>query len=133
MNVATFLTTASVMNQTTIELKSLEFYARHGLLPEEAALGQRFSIDLNLRLSDGLQFQSDEIDTTINYALVYERVKDIFLGQRFNLLEAAAETIAIDLLENFPLLAEVSIKICKPAVPVDCICEHFAVEIMRCR
>jgi dihydroneopterin aldolase len=121
------------MNQTTIELKSLEFYARHGLLPEEAALGQRFCIDLNLRLNDGLQFQSDDIAATINYALVYERVKDIFLGHRFNLLEAAAEAIVLDLLKNFPLLAEVSIKIRKPSVPVDCICEHFAVEITRCR
>ncbi len=121
------------MNQTTIELKSLEFFARHGLLPEEATLGQRFSVDLKLRLVDGLQFESDDISTTINYAQVYERVKNIFLGHRFNLLETAAETIVIDLLENFPLLAEVSIKIRKPSVPVDCICEHFSVEITRCR
>lgn len=121
------------MNKTKIELKSLEFYARHGLLPEEAALGQRFSIDLNLRLADGLQFQSDDIEATINYALVYERVKDIFLSRRFNLLEAAAEAIAVDLLDNFPLLTQVTVKIQKPSVPVDCICQYFAVEINRCR
>ena len=60
-------------------------------------------------------------------------MKDIFLGQRFNLLEAAAEAILIDLLDHFPLLAEVTIKIRKPSVPVDCICEYFAVEITRCR
>lgn len=121
------------MNQTIIELKSLEFYARHGLLPEEAALGQRFCIDLNLRLADGLQFQSDDIATTINYAQVYQQVKEVFLGRRFNLLEAAAEAIAINLLDNFPLLIEVTVKIRKPSVPVDCICQHFAVQITRCR
>ncbi|MGC6456569.1 MAG: dihydroneopterin aldolase [Coraliomargaritaceae bacterium] len=121
------------MNQTTIELKSLEFYAHHGLLPEEATLGQRFCIDLSLRLTDGLLFESDGIASTINYAQVYERVKDLFLGQRFNLLEAAAEAIAVDLLDHFSLLAEVRIKIRKPSVPVDCICEYFAVEITRCR
>ncbi len=121
------------MNITTIELKELEFYAYHGLLAEEATIGQRFRLDLALRLKDGLEFQSDSIAATINYADVYERVKALFLGQRFNLLEAAAEAIASDLLEHFPRVVKVTLKIMKPSVPVDCHCRHFAVEITRCR
>ena len=112
------------MNQTTIELKSLNF-ARHGLLLKKQ-LWANTSCGSELRLADGLHLSRRHF-TTINYAQVYERVKNIFWAIALTCWEAA-ETIVIDLLENFPLLAEVSIKIRKPSVPVDCICV-FSVKL----
>ena len=46
------------MNTTTIEIKDLACYAYHGVLAEEARLGQRFKLDLRLKLVDGLSFAS---------------------------------------------------------------------------
>ena len=55
------------MNKTKIELKNLAFFARHGVLEEEAKLGQRFKVDVLLRLVDGLRFEDDSPQRTVNY------------------------------------------------------------------
>jgi dihydroneopterin aldolase len=121
------------MNKTKIELKDLAFFARHGVLQEEAALGQRFKVDVRLRLIDGLKFTADTTEATVNYAEVYAAVESTFTGRRFNLLESAAEAVAINILERFKKVVEVSVKVKKPSVPVDCICEYFSAEVTRCR
>lgn len=121
------------MNKTSIELKDLAFYAYHGALPQEADLGQRFKVDVHLRLIDGLDFSADRPECTVNYVEIYEVVREAFLVKRYQLIEAAAESIAVALLGHFSRVQEVTIKVKKPSVPVDSICEHFAVEVNRCR
>jgi len=121
------------MNKTTIELKDLAFYAYHGVLAEEASMGQRFKVDVHLRLVDGLDFAADTPACTVNYADVYAVVKAVFTGRRYHLLETAAEAMAAAVLEAFDKVAEVAVKVKKPSVPVDCICEYFSVEVTRCR
>ena len=121
------------MNKTTIELKDLAFYAYHGVLEDEAKLGQRFKVDVNLRLVDGLEFAADDPECTVNYVDVYEVVKMSFVGKRYNLIESVAEAISVAVLDRFEKVADVTVKVKKPAVPVDCICEYFSVEVMRCR
>ena len=127
------LITAYVMNKTKIELKDLAFYAHHGVLEEEARLGQRFRVDLSLRLIDGLKFAADDPECTVNYVAVFDAVKETFEGKRYNLLESAAEAVAVAILERFKKVVEVSVKVKKPSVPVDCICEYFSAEVTRCR
>ncbi|MEN8662359.1 MAG: dihydroneopterin aldolase [Lentimonas sp.] len=122
------------MKQTTsLELKDLAFFARHGALPEEAKLGQRFKLDVRLKLVDNLMYEDDCIEGAVNYAEVYEVVKEVFTGFRFNLLERAAEVIACEILDRFEKVVEVSVNVKKPSVPVDCICEYFSAEVTRCR
>ena len=121
------------MNKTKIELKGLAFYAYHGVLKAEEELGQRFRVDVLLRLESGLDFESDHTDTTVNYVDVYELVKEIFTGARFNLIERCADVICREVLKRFDKVVEVSVKVEKPSVPVDCICDHFAAEVSRCR
>ncbi|HKK19304.1 MAG TPA: dihydroneopterin aldolase [Opitutales bacterium] len=121
------------MNKTKIKLKDLAFFAHHGVLQEEAEIGQRFKVDVTLRLIDGLKFSPDTPDCTVNYVDVYAAVKETFTGRRFNLIESAAEAIAAVILERFKKVVEVTVKVKKPAVPVDCICEYFSAEVTRCR
>jgi len=121
------------MNKTKIELVGLAFYARHGVLPEEASLGQRFLVDVRLSLVDGLEFSEDRPECTVNYVAVHDLIQEIFIGQRFQLIERAAEAIAAAILDRFEKVAEVAVRVKKPSVPVDCICEYFAAEVIRCR
>ncbi|MEO0510702.1 MAG: dihydroneopterin aldolase [Verrucomicrobiota bacterium] len=121
------------MNKTKIEIKNLALYARHGVLKEEAELGQRFKIDVTLKLIDGLEFETDLTECTVNYVEVYTAVKEAFEKKRFNLIESSAEAIAISVLERFEKVREVTVKVKKPSVPVDCICEYFSAEVTRCR
>lgn len=121
------------MNKTKIELRNLAFFARHGVLQQEAQLGQRFKVDVWLTLVDGLEFEADCPTQTVNYVQVYAAVKEVFEGQRFNLIERAATVIATEMLERFDKVVEVTICVKKPSVPVECICDYFAAEVTRCR
>ena len=121
------------MNKTKIELKNLAFFAWHGVLVEEAKLGQRFKVDVLLTLVDGLEFEDDTPEQTVNYVEVYDVVKEIFTGFRFNLIERSAEVIATEILDRFDKALEVTVKVKKPSVPVDCICDYFSAEVTRCR
>lgn len=122
-----------VMHQTKIELKNLAFFARHGLMKEEAALGQRFRVDVQVQLNGSLNLESDTSEETINYVELYATVKEIFEGTRFNFIESCADAIARELLKRFEKAIEVTVVVKKPSVPVDCICDYFSAEVTRCR
>ena len=121
------------MNKTTIELKGLIFYAYHGALQAESELGQRFKVDVSLRLVDGLDFKDDNTEVTVDYSRVYLTVKSIFTESRFQLIERAAEAIAFELLSQYKKIVEVRVRVDKPSVPVPCACDSFAVEVVQCR
>ena len=121
------------MNKTKIELKNLVFFAYHGVLEEEAMLGQRFNVDVLLMLKGGLEFEADTTDQTVNYVEVYALVKEIVEGRRFNLIERLAEAVGRGILQNFDKVIEVTIRVRKPSVPVDCACDYFSVEVTQCR
>lgn len=121
------------MQRTKIELKNLAFFGRHGLLPEEAKLGQRFRLDVTVQLEPDLPLETDEADATLNYVELHDVVKAVFEGTRFNFIESCADAIAREILERFEKAIEVTVTVKKPSVPVDCICDYFAAEVTRCR
>ena len=121
------------MQSTKIELKELVFFAQHGVLAEEAALGQRFRVDVVASLDPSLDLTQDRPESTVNYVELFETVQAIFTEQRFNLIESAADAMAGAILEQFPKVQSVTVKVKKPSVPVDCICDYFAAEVTRCR
>ena len=122
------------MKQTTkIELKGLEFFAYHGVLPEEVRLGQQFSVDVVLSLDPDMQFESDAVESTVNYAEVFALVEAIFTGERFNLIERAAEAIAERVLADFERVREVGVTVRKPAAPLPGVFDYCSAEVTRCR
>ena len=119
--------------RTEIELKGLELFAYHGVLPEEAQLGQRFSLDVILKLESDLYFESDSVESTVNYAEVYALVEAVFTGDRYNLIERVAEVIAERVLGDFERVCEVRVKVRKPSAPLPGIFDYCSAEVTRCR
>lgn len=120
------------MQTTKIEMRELVFFARHGVLPEEATLGQRFRLDVVAEIGP-VDLSHDDPEATVNYVELYGLVESIFTGQRFNLIEAAAEAIALAALDRFAKVLTITVRVKKPSVPVDCVCDYFAAEVTRCR
>lgn len=116
-----------------IIMKNLGFYGYHGVLPEENTLGQRFFIDIEMYVDLKKSGLSDNVSDTINYAQVYEIVKDIAENKRYNLIEALAENIACIVLDQFKDIVEIIVNIRKPEAPVRGIFDYFGVEIRRKR
>ncbi|MBC1828298.1 dihydroneopterin aldolase [Listeria seeligeri] len=116
-----------------IYLNELAFYGYHGVLSEENKLGQKFIISLVLGLSTKKAGISDNVNDTVSYADVYETVKEIAEGKPFKLIEALSEKIATEVLVNYPLLNEVTVKLIKPNPPIPGHYHSVAVEIERKR
>lgn len=114
-----------------IRLQGLEFYGYHGVLTEEKELGQRFIIDLELKMNLTEAGTKDQIDKTINYAEVYQKVKGIAEGDSYDLIEAVAEEIADRLLMDYSMLEVVAVKVKKPEVPIPGVLDWVEVEIER--
>lgn len=96
-------------------LEGLQFYAYHGVNPEERAQGQRFLVDVALAVDLRAAGASDDLSRTINYSAVYKRVRAIVEGPPRQLIEAVAEEIAAALLAEFPAAA-VTVTVRKPEV-----------------
>ena len=116
-----------------ILMNNLGFYGYHGFLKEEATLGQKFFIDMELYLDTREAGQTDDMNKSVSYADVYELVKEIVENKRFNLLEALAENIAEEVLNKFDLLKGIMVRVKKPEAPVPGIYDYFGVEIKRAK
>ncbi|MDD2554062.1 MAG: dihydroneopterin aldolase [Desulfotomaculaceae bacterium] len=113
-----------------IILEGMEFFGYHGAQLEERTLGQRFILDVELFLDLRPAGSSDDLDRTINYALVFDRVQSIVCGRSYQLIEALAEAVAKELLEQFPA-DQVKVRVKKPQAPVPGRFTWLAVEITR--
>jgi dihydroneopterin aldolase len=107
--------------------------AHHGVLAEEAALGQRFVLDISASLDLGPAGRSDDVRQTVSYADLVQVAAATLTERRFRLLEAAAEAVAAALLARFPALQSVALELRKPGAPIDAIFGHVAVAIERSR
>ncbi|MGQ9511180.1 MAG: dihydroneopterin aldolase [Thermaceae bacterium] len=99
-----------------IVLEGLEFYGRHGVKPEEGRLGARFVVDVELWV--GFEGKGDRLEETVDYAEVYQVVAEAVTGKRFYLIEALADTLAQTLLDRFPRLSRVRVRVHKPHAPI---------------
>ena len=63
-----------------IALLGLEFYGRHGVMPEEGRLGARFVVDL--WLSVPFEGKGDRLEETVDYAAVYALVEEAVRHRR---------------------------------------------------
>lgn len=114
----------------SIRLKNMRFFGRHGLFQEEAALGQRFEVDLEVRLDLTPAGVSDRMEDSVHYGELYETVRHIVEDQRMNLIEALGHRIATEILNQDSRIKEVVITVRKPGAPIPGIldCAEITVE-----
>lgn len=107
-----------MMGLDCITLTGMEFYGRHGCLPEERAQGQVFFVDCDLYTELAAAGHSDALSDTVNYAAVFEDVRRIVEGEPVQLIECLAERIAAALLAGYPTVARVRLCVHKPGAPI---------------
>lgn len=114
-----------------IILKGMQFFGYHGVLEEERRLGQKFIVDMELRLNLQPAGRQDDLDLSISYAEVFQTVEAVVTGRSFRLLEALAESISQRVLEQYPPVTEVLVRVEKPGAPIPGNFAYMAVEITR--
>ncbi len=113
-----------------ILLHGIQFYGYHGVHDEERRLGQRFLVDVELRLDVSTAAAADDVSAAIDYSQVHAVVLEIGTQQQFKLLETLATRIASALLERFPM-REVTVRATKQAPALPGVLAGVSVEVTR--
>lgn len=116
-----------------IHVEGIEFHGLHGLLPEERVLGHRFRVDAALELDLASAGRTDDLEQTVDYAAVARAVVEVGIGPSVCLVEALAERIASRLLEQFPRLDAVELRVAKLQPPVPVLISAAVIHIRRAR
>ena len=119
------------MSQTRLVLQGLSFHAHHGFRPEEAVLGARFVVDVEMQLASVPQ--EDDLAHTVDYAQVYEAVREEVTQRRYRLIETLADRIAERLWQSYSQLEALTVRVHKPQAPLPGLFDDVYVEIVRRR
>ena len=111
-----------------IDIENMEFYAFHGCFDEERAIGTRFRVDLRLSVDTSRAQQTDCIDDTVNYLSVYQTVKRE-MEVPSHLLEHVADRIGSAVLDGFPGVERLTVKVTKLNPPLGGRMEGVALTI----
>ena len=108
----------------------MTFHAYHGVWDEEREIGQRFEVDVELKVDAQEAAKFDKLKNTVDLYAVFEVVEKIILKGKFLLLETMAEKVAQAILKKF-LVSEVLVRVRKPHAPIRGIQDGIEVEIVR--
>lgn len=118
------------MSTYTIRMKNCAFFARHGVLDEEEALGQRFYVDVDLTVEPSRALEEDSIESTVDYGVAYGVIEKIITGERRFLIESLALEVAKALTVRFPQIRKSAITVRKPNAPVRGVLDHVEVTVV---
>ena len=116
-----------------INIKNLEVFAKHGVLPEEHVLWQKFIISVSLSFSLRSAGWYDDLKLSVDYGAVCRVIQEFAEGTEFKLIEAVGEKLAEKLLREIPDVKSVWLEIQKPWAPVGMHLETISAEIERSR
>ena len=115
-----------------IILENMEFFANHGVLQHETELGNTFVVSLSMEVDTTKAGASDVIDDTVNYQLIYNAIrKQMEIPSR--LLEHIAQRIADKLMNKFPRIQHLSLRLSNLNPPLGGKVERVTIELEKSR
>jgi|GEM_PF-725399 len=115
-------------------LKGLYFEACHGVYEEEKQQKQPFRVSIELYVDTREAARTDDLAFSVDYNLLYQKVRELMEQHSFNLLETLATRIAAAALED-DKVQKVSVEVEK--ISAACEDRHFTssavVEIANCK
>lgn len=114
-----------------IKIKKLEVFAKHGVMPEENVLGQKFVISVCMYCDVRRAGSTDDLEESVNYAQVAEWITKETRENTFALIERLAQHLAEGILMKFAKVQKVDVEVEKPWAPVMLPLENVAVQITR--
>ncbi len=110
-----------------IQLKEMQFYAFHGVAPQETKVGNLFIVNITLEAPLEKAAKSDLVDNTISYAILYDLIKEE-MNIPAKLLENVGYRIAKRIVERFPQITQLTISVAKKNPPMGADMDAAAIE-----
>ena len=112
-----------------IHIEGLEVLALIGVYDWERKYQQRLIVDVELIADLSLAAQTDNVDNTLNYAEIAHGISEFATKSEFKLIEALASHMVDWLLQSFPKLKSVRLKLSKPDILANA--KNVAVEFTK--
>ena len=109
-------------------LREVRFHAFHGVMPQERKVGADFTVSLRIGVDLSLPVESDAVEDTLNYAMLYEVVRQE-MAIPSQLLEHVAGGIGKAVFRHFPQVETVDVVLTKLNPPMGADCEGASVEL----
>ena len=113
-------------------VKNIRLHAFHGVMPQERITGNDYLVSVSADCPLAAAAESDSVDDTLNYAHIYNIVKEEMTLQS-NLVEHVAGRIGRRVLAEFPLADIVRVEVVKLNPPLGAACDGAGVELTVCR
>ncbi|MCD8266849.1 MAG: dihydroneopterin aldolase [Prevotellaceae bacterium] len=114
--------------RTRIIVDRLKVFARHGVLPQEEAVGSYFYVTVEAEVSDCEASLTDSLSDTLSYADIARTITEE-MATRSQLLEHVAGRIAQRLLAEHPSVLSLLVKVIKENPPLGVQCQGAGVEL----
>lgn len=112
-----------------IYLRNVRFHAFHGVLPQEGIIGNDYLVNLVLDYDFSSAMKTDDLQGTLNYAEVYQKVREE-MAVPSKLLEHVAGRIAHRLFSDFPEIQKLQLSITKVNPPMGADSDGAGVEVV---
>ena len=113
---------------SSIYLKNVRLHAYHGVLPQELTVGNDYVINLDVEYDFSDAMQTDDLRHTINYAELYELVKEE-MAIPSRLLEHVVGRIGNRIFETYPSVHQLTLAITKVNPPFGADCDGAGVQV----
>lgn len=105
------------LESSYINLLGLRFHAFHGVMAQEQLVGNDYLLDVRVRYDLSKAMLSDDVNDTLNYATVYEMIRQEMQIPSC-LLEHVAYRIGNRLMITFPQIESIDIHLTKKNPPM---------------
>ncbi len=95
----------------------MQFYAFHGVMAQETKVGNNYVVNICMTADLLRACQTDNVEDTISYALVYDLVKTE-MEQPSKLLEHVAMCIYKSIIKEFPQITAMEVRLAKNNPPI---------------
>lgn len=115
-----------------LRLRGLEFYGRHGTELWEKQNGCRFRVDLELGADFSVSAQSDRLQDTLDYRVIYSRARHVVERESHNLIEKIAGRLVDEMFRTFGV-DHVTVRVAKTEARIGGLNQAVEIEIARSR
>lgn len=115
-----------------LRLRGLEFYGRHGTELWEKQNGCRFRVDLELGADFSASAESDRLQDTLDYRVIYSRARHVVERESHNLIEKIAGRLVDEMFRTFGV-DHVTVRVAKTEARIGGLNQAVEIEIARSR
>jgi dihydroneopterin aldolase len=115
-----------------IELRGIEVYARHGVLPQEQERAQVFKVDVTAYTDVTRPARTDDLSDALDYSTLALEVREVVGSETHRLIETVATRVS-DVVMSHSNVTRTVVTIHKPDAPIDMIFDDVSVTVDRSR